>query len=144
MDRGAELPTKVRNLRPPWDRAHQENQRCGGAWNGEISEPLREFLIAMQAFFDVQDQILGSRRECAQQFLGSLDGAAGLPEDVQRENAKEWMNFHRYFDGVAHHKRVQEDEFRARIAGFEFFIANRLKPRPTDDFAIIDALLEED
>jgi hypothetical protein len=144
VDRGADLPTKVRNLHPPWDRAHEENQRCGGAWNGAITEPLREFLTAMQAFFDGQVQLVNSRREYARRFMGSLDGTSGLPEDVQRENAKHWMNFHRYFDAIAHHKSVDEPEFRERIAGFEAFISTRLKPRPTDDFATIDALLEED
>jgi hypothetical protein len=100
--------------------------------------------VAMQAFFDGQAQLVNSRREYAQRFMNSLDGTAGLPGDVQQENAKQWMQFHRYFDGVAHHKSVQELEFRDRIAGFEVFISTRLKPRPTEDFAAIDALLEED
>jgi hypothetical protein len=129
---------------PRPDRAHEENERCGGAWNGEITEPLREFLTAMQSFFDGQAQLVDSRREHARRFMGSLDGTPGLPEDVQLENAKQWMNFHRYFDAIAHHKSVEEPEFRVSIAGFEVFISTRLKPRPTDDFATIDALLEED
>jgi hypothetical protein len=36
VDRGADLPTKVRNLQPPWARAREEQERNGGAWNGEI------------------------------------------------------------------------------------------------------------
>ena len=47
-------------------------------------------------------------------------------------------------DSVAHHKTVEEPAFRERIAGFEVFISTRLKPRPTEDFAAIDALVEED
>ena len=34
VDRGADLPTKVRNLQPPWARACEEQERNGGAWNG--------------------------------------------------------------------------------------------------------------
>jgi hypothetical protein len=98
----------------------------------------------MQAFFDGQAQLVKSRSEYAQRFMNSLDGTAGLPGDVQQENAKQWMGYHRYFDSVAHHKTVQEPEFRDRIAGFEVFISTLLKPRPTEDFAAIDALLEED
>lgn len=144
VDRGASLPQKVSGLRPPWDKAQEENQRCGGAWQGDIGDPLREFLVAMQSFFDGQDEFTKSRQAYAEQFLNTLDAGAGLPQDLQRANAKQWMSFQRYFIGVAHHGSVKEPEFLARVAGFEAFIANRLKPRPTDDFATIDALLEED
>jgi hypothetical protein len=144
VDRGASLPQKVIGLRPPWNNAHEENQRSGGAWQGDISEPLREFLAAMQSFFDGQDEFTKSRQAFAEQFLNTLDAGAGLPQDVQRANAKQWMSFQGYFLSVAHHGSVKEQEFLSRVAGFEAFIATRLKPRPTEDFATIDALLEED
>jgi hypothetical protein len=144
LDRAADLPTKVRNLQPSWETACTEQGHNRGAWEGQISVPLGAFLTAMQAFFDGQEQLTNSRREFAHQFMNSLDGTAGLPADVQQENAKQWIGYQRYFASVAHHKTVTETDFRARIAGFEVFIANRLKPRPTDDFAAIDALLEED
>lgn len=144
IDRGAELPTKVRNLQPLWAKAREEQKHNGGAWNGGISAPLQEFLAAIESFFDGQAQLVNSRRESAQHFMNSLDGPAGLPADVQQENAKQWMDYKQYFTSVAHHKSVGETEFRGRIAGFEVFISTRLKPRPTDDFAAIDALLEED
>jgi hypothetical protein len=144
VDRGASLPQKVSGLRPPWNSAQEENQRSGGGWQGEIGEPLREFLAAIQAFFDGQDEFTKSRQAYAEQFLNTLDAGGGLPEDVQRANAKQWMGFQGYFIGVAHHGTVKETEFIARLAGFEAFIATRLKPRPTEDFATIDALLEED
>lgn len=144
VDRSADLPTKLRNLRPSWDLAYQENQRFGGSWNGEISEPLRDFLTGVGAFFEGQDQLVATRRQNDHRFFGSLDGTAGLPDDMQRENLTQWSKFRGYFISVAHHKGVQEQQFREQIAAFEFFLSNRLKPRPIDDFAIIDALLEED
>ncbi len=143
VDRGVSLPQKVSGLRPPWDKAQDENQRCGGAWQGEIGAQLREFLAAMQSFFDGQEDFIKSRQAFAEQFLAILDAGAGLPKDLQRTNAKQWMNFQGYFISVAHHGSVKEPEFLARVAGFETFIATRLKPRPTEDFATIDALLEE-
>jgi hypothetical protein len=144
VDRGASLPQKVSGLRPPWDKAMEENQRCGGAWQGAIGDSLREFLAAMQSFFDGQEAFTHSRQAYAEEFLNTLDAGVGLPQDVQRYNAKQWMGFHGYFIGVAHHGSVKEPEFLARVARFETFIATRLKPRPTEDFATIDALLEED
>lgn len=144
VDRGAGLPRKVSDLRQPWNEAHEENQRCGGAWQGEVSGPLRAFLAEMQSFFDGQDELTKRRHASAEQFLNTLDAGAGLPQDVQRVNAEQWMSFRSYFIGVSHHGTVTEPEFLSRVAGFEAFIATRLKPRPTEDFATIDALLEED
>lgn len=143
QDRGADLLSKVRKLQAPWKLARQEQEGAGGAWNGTISEPLREFLDAIQSFFDGQAQLVNSRRDYVNRFLNRIDGDANVPANIQEERAKQWMGFHRYFDSVAHHKTVQEEEFRARMARFEVFIADRLS-RPTDDFAAIDALLEED
>ena len=144
VDRAAGLPQKVRGLRPPWEKAHDEDQRCGGAWQGQISDPLRDFLAAMQTFFEGQEEFTRSRQTYAEEFLNTLDAGAGLPKDVQRANAKQWMAFQNYFMAVAHHNNVEEPQFLAQLAGFETFIATRLRPRPTEDFATIDALLEED
>ena len=40
LDRSADLPTKVRDLRPPWERARDASQHRGGTWTGEIGNPL--------------------------------------------------------------------------------------------------------
>jgi hypothetical protein len=142
-DRGADLPTKVRRLRPPWDLACSAKQR--GEWTGEISDPLRDFLVVMQEFFAGQDQLVITRREYTVQFLRDLEVIpAGLPDDVQIENAKQWMKFHRYFDGVAHHGSADEDAFREQLSRLESFLSARLIPRPTGDFAAIDTLVEEE
>ncbi|MGA9107735.1 MAG: hypothetical protein WB359_20520, partial [Bryobacteraceae bacterium] len=87
-DRGADLPTKVRSLRQPWDHACQAHHGRATTWNGAIGDPLREFLVVMEEFFDGQEQLVITRRDYAVQFLRGLDVVpAGLPEDVQRENA---------------------------------------------------------
>ncbi|MGA9106083.1 MAG: hypothetical protein WB359_12125, partial [Bryobacteraceae bacterium] len=98
-----------------------------------------------EEFFDGQEQLVITRRDYAVQFLRGLDVVpAGLPEDVQRENAKQWMTFHRYFDGVAHHGSVDENGFRKQVSSLEQFLSSRLIPRPTTDFARIDTLVGEE
>jgi len=145
LDRGADLPTRVRNLRPPWDRACKANQGPAETWNGAIGDSLREFLVIMETFFDGQEQLVVARRDNAMQFLRGLEVMpAGLPEDVQIENAKQWMKFHRYFDGVAHHGSVDENSFREQVSRLESFLSCRLVPQPTADFARIETLVAEE
>ena len=143
VDRGADLPTKVRDLRPPWERACQA--RRGDTWEGEISAGLREFLVVVQEFFDGQQHLVRTRREYAVDFLRRLEVApVGLPDDVQQQNAKQWVDLHRYFDRVAHHGSVEEKAFREQLSRLEAFLAARLILRPTKDFARIEALVQEE
>ena len=143
VDRGADLPSKVRDLRPPWERACQE--RRGDTWNGDVNDALREFLVVMQAFFEGQAVLVRTRREYAVEFLRRLDVApTGLPDDVQKENAKLWVEFHRYFDRIAHHGSVKEEVFRKQVSSLEAFLSARIMPRPTIDFARIETLVEEE
>lgn len=142
VDRAAALPDKVRRLGLSWERANESNQHGGGAWTGEISDELREFLADVQHFFAGQEQLIARRKDHARQFLNELDVApAGLPEDLQVSNARQWMVFHSYFAAVAHHRPVDEAEFRGQVSAFESFLSARLNPRPTEDFAAIDAFL---
>ena len=143
VDRGADLPTKVRGLRPPWERACVA--RGGGAWDGAIGGELRAFLVVMQEFFDGQARLVRTRRAYAVEFLRGLDVApTGLPDDVQEQNAKHWVDFHRYFDRVAHHGSAEETVFREQVSRLEAFLSERLILRPTEDFARIEALAQEE
>jgi len=82
----------------------------------------------------------------AVEFLNRLDVAAvHLPSDLQRKNAQEWMKLRGYFNDVSHHRfPAAESEFAERVTQLEAFLYARLIPRPTADFAIIDALLQEE
>jgi hypothetical protein len=115
-----------------------------GDWNC-ASPSLQAFLAASQAFFDGQERLITGRRQQAMEFLNGLDLIpAGLPQDVQKKNAEEWMSLKGYFTGVSHHGSTDEDTFRSKVGRLEGFLSARLVPRPTDDFAAIDELLEED
>jgi hypothetical protein len=143
---GPDLNTKVNNLRPSWDVAiRQEHERCGELWGNGIGDALRMFLESMADFFQVRENITTGRRDQATQFLNLLDVAPiPLPEDVQRTNAEKWMRLRKYFNEVAHHRFAPaEQQFQEQVLALEVFLAPRLAPRPTDDFAAIDALLAE-
>jgi hypothetical protein len=147
VDTGADLNTKVNELRPPWENAvREEADRGGDQWGNGIGEMLRSFLNDLGEFFRGRDGIVAGRREQTVQFLNQLDPAAiPLPEDVQRRNAQEWMRLRQYFNGVSHHQFAPADQdFQERVRSLESFLSARLLLRPTDDFATIDALLAEE
>jgi hypothetical protein len=110
-DRAASLPEKVRNLETPWTKLREENQRLGGAWNGEITDALREFLTAMQAFFDGQEAMVKRRRQAAQQFMGGLQGTAGLPGGC---TGKERGCLDEV-QGILHQRLTSQDRQRERL-----------------------------
>lgn len=146
VDMGADLATKVRELRIAWEPAIKEDEEHGGeAWTSGINETLRTFLRTVKMFFEGQDKIAGGRKEQAARFLDRLDvSPLALPKDVQLRNAKEWMKLRKYFNDVAHHRFADDDKaFLKQVTQLEAFLSARLVPRPTVDFAAIDALLEE-
>jgi hypothetical protein len=147
IDTGAALADEVRALRQPWDNAVAEDAAHGGqTWTNGIEESLRAFLVTVTAFFKGRDAVAAGRRQQTVEFLNRLDVAAvRLPEDVQRRNANQWMQLRGYFNNVAHHRfPAAEAEFLDRVTQLEAFLYARLIPRPTADFAAIDALLLED
>ncbi len=147
VDTGADLNAKVNALREPWDTAVAEDEGRGGErWSNGIGEALRAFLTAMTEFFAGRDSIVAGRRQQAMVFLKRLDVAAvRLPQDVQRKSAQEWMRLRGYFNDVSHHRFGPEERaFQERVTELERFLFARLVPRPTEDFAAIDALLQEE
>lgn len=147
VDIGADLNTKVNALREPWDTAVAEDEGRGGErWSNGIGEALRAFLVAVAEFFAGRDGIAGGRRQQTIVFLNRLDVApVRLPEDVQRKSAQEWMRLRGYFNDVSHHRFGPEERtFQEKVAQLESFLFARLVPRPTEDFAAIDALLQEE
>jgi hypothetical protein len=147
VDTGADLNTKVNGLRPPWEIAvAEERARDGELWSNGIGGALRAFLTAVTEFFAGRDAIVAGRRQQAVEFLNRLDVAGvGLPADVQRKNGQEWMRLRGYFNDVSHHRfAVDDTAFEARVTQMETFLSVRLVPRPTADFAAIDALLQEE
>lgn len=147
IDTGADLNTKVNALRPRWDEAAAEDGARGAEpWSNEIGGALRAFLIAVAEFFKGRDAIIVGRREQAVEFLNRLDVApVRLPDDVQRQNAREWMRLRGYFNDISHHRFVPEETaFQERVTQLEAFLSARMVPRPTADFAAIDALLQEE
>lgn len=147
IDQGPALADEVNALRSRWNKALAEDAVHGGEpWCRGVGEFLRAFLVAATEFFIRREAVAGGRRQEAVKFLDRLDvGTVALPEDVQQKNAAHWLKLRRYFTDVSHHRFPAEDgEFRERVTQLEVFLHSRLIPRPTADFAAIDALLQED
>ena len=147
IDTGADLNSKVIELRKPWDEAVEEEQAQQGApWSNGVGGALRTFLDAVTDFFATRDAITTGRKEQAAAFLKTLEVCTvPLPADLRRRSAREWMQLRGYFNNVAHHQEIPTvQDFQARVAQLEAFLSARLTPRPMADFARIDTLLQED
>jgi hypothetical protein len=148
VDSGADLNAKVNGLWIPWQAAVAEDASRGAPapWSNGIGDALRAFLVAVSEFFGGRESIVTERRQQAMVFLNRLDVAGvRLPEDLQRRNAEEWMRLRGYFNDVSHHRFAPEERaFQERVLQLENFLFARLIPRPTEDFAAIDALLQEE
>jgi hypothetical protein len=69
--------------------------------------------------------------------------AGSLPPFIEDQRAREWKARHEFFDRVAHHGDCSEEEFDASADVVERLMLDYLRPRTFDDFAAIDAIIEE-
>lgn len=144
--RGEKLRVKVNEVQDAWRRA-TTGSRChaAGNWSGEIDEPLRKLLLRLAGFFGWIDAHLPRRREEVARTLQRLDASGrALPGPLQDLNVEVWTKTHEFFQAVAHHGKVPTpDELSTWLDAAESFLLDRLKPRTFDDFAAIDAVIQE-
>jgi hypothetical protein len=145
VDSNPDVQARIKKLVPHWETVCAERQSREG-WGGSITDAIRGFLEAFQTFFATFESHAAGRRAETSRYLTSLDPATiGLPADIQKRNAKAWMDLRKFFNDVSHHLfPVDDPAFRASVSEFEAFLVARMNPRPTADFAAIDALLNED
>lgn len=146
VNKGASLKERVRALAQRRELAILNSiNRDGAEWRGEIDNHLRAFLSDSDGFFE---QFAGediTRRGRAATILRGLDPSAEpLPEKLEELNIIKWQKCNDYFVRVSHHSRVaDENEFDAHISELETLLIDRLAPRTSDDFAVIDLIIKE-
>ena len=86
VDLGAGLNAKIGVLEPLWKQAAEQEQASGnGHWTGQVTDSLRAFLVAAQAFFTERTGIAATRNQVLVRYLHSLDPAqVKLPKELQQ------------------------------------------------------------
>jgi hypothetical protein len=114
-------------------------------WNGPIDVHLKAFLDSLGKFFEWFSNHYPRRREETHSALTRLDAShRQLPPPLAELNVDTWEEIDDYFQSVAHHRRpADEAEFRQWLEAMERFLLERMVPRTFEDFAEIDAMLEE-
>jgi len=146
VDLGAGLNAKVKALEPLWKQADEQEQASGQEfWTGQVTDALRAFLVAAQAFFAERTGMAITRNQVLVRYLHGLDPAqVKLPKELQQKNAQQLMTLRKFFTEVSHHRlTADEAAFQDRVGQLEGFLSAHLNPRPTEDFEAIDALLRE-
>jgi hypothetical protein len=133
------MKSKVQALRREWVRVAGEAKQAA-----EISGQLRRFLVETREFFDWFDHDHPTRLQRVVAILRRLDPSGqSLPSLIEDQRAGVWKTRHEFFDRVAHHGECSEEEFEASADVVERLLLDHLRPRTFDDFASIDAIIEE-
>lgn len=139
------LGDRVSALEVVWANATKSQCHRDGQWAGEIDDPLRKLLDALQNFFEWCKEHRRRRRNVAASLFRSADlSGIPLPETVEKKRVDRWLAKRDYFVGVAHQSSTTEAEFQSALDGLEQVLLDLLYPRPSEDFSAIDALLAEE
>jgi hypothetical protein len=133
------MRAKVQVLRQEWVRISGETEQAT-----EINGELRRFLAKTREFFEWFDHDHPTRLQRIVAILRVLGASGGsLPSFIEDQRAREWKARHEFFDRVAHHGDCSEEEFDVSADVVERLLLDYLRPRTFDDFATIDAIIEE-
>jgi hypothetical protein len=133
------MKSKVQALRQEWVRVAGEAEQAA-----EINGQLRRFLVKAREFFDWFDHDHPTRLQRVVAILRRLDPSGqSLPAFIEDQRAREWKARHEFFDRVAHHGDCSTEEFEASADAVERLLLDYLRPRTFDEFATMDAIIEE-
>ncbi len=139
------LGDRVSALEVTWVNATKSQCRKDGQWAGEIDDPLRKLLEALQEFFQWWKDNRPRRRDVAARLFRSTDPSGmPLPKTLEQKRADRWLTLRDYFVRVAHQSSTTEEEFRLVLSELEQILLDSLYRRPLEDFLAIDALLAEE
>ncbi len=137
---GPSLTVKVRELKAQWTWLSDEEIAVG-----EISIRLRNLLGDTRAFFAWFEENYRTRRSETAAALRALDGTRRyLPAPIEELKVKHWAICNEFFQAVSHHgKRCTEMDFLGYLGDLELFLLDHLRPRTFEDFASLDAIIDE-
>jgi hypothetical protein len=67
-----------------------------------------------------------------------------LPEPIEKQRAKRWLELHDYFVGVTHRSSTTEADFQSNLQDLEQILMDNLYRQPSEDLAAIDQILAEE
>jgi hypothetical protein len=111
----------------------------------EIDGRLKRFHRKLREFFESFERDFPTRVAQRTAALRKLDGSGRqLPAPIENHRVGIWGAYNNFFQGVSHHSRAcADDEFFDWLDSFEGFLVDCLCPRTFDDFATLDAIIEE-
>jgi len=145
-DKQDRLGDKLQRPELKWTGALARSQcNNGGEWTGEIDQPLRQALKALNEFFSWMSANRPKRRDEMAAALRRMDvSGRAIPESLASIAVSEWDVIRNYFIGICHYRmKTDEKEFHAHLDALERFMLDRLRPRTFADFDVVDQIIEE-
>lgn len=138
------LGDQMNGLEPVWNGALASGCHSNGQWSGAIDAPLERLLRALHGFFLWWRESRPKRKEVAIQLFRSMDLVGiPLPEPLEKQRAKRWLELHDYFVGVAHRSSTTDVDFQSNLQDLEQILMDSLYRQPSEDLAAIDQILLE-
>jgi len=141
-----QLREALRGLAESLQRAkNQSHSHTDDGWDGDIDDPLRDFLSEAGQLFDQAEVDLRSRREAARGLVRASEaGRPPMPQAIEQGVVDKWNELEVYFQGVSHHGRATDQrELEAKVGELESLLVGRLKVAVIEEYEEIDRLIEE-
>jgi hypothetical protein len=140
------LKSKVNHLEGFWKETC-ERSGCGSSqgWEGKIDTFLLRWLKEIDKFFRWFNEHYPRRKAETAATLRGLDGSGrSLPPPLEDLNISRWESIKDFFQGVAHHRTIQNpEEFSQWQDALEIILLDLLRPRTYEDFDLIDKTIQE-
>jgi hypothetical protein len=101
-------------------------------------------LQKLQEFFEwLKENRPKWRLVARQMFRGADPSGQPLPETLEEERARKWLQLRRYFSNRAHGEPTTEADFLANMETMEGILLDSIYRQPSEDLSAIDRILEE-
>ncbi len=114
-------------------------------WSGVPDESLKRFLVTFEDYASDSESVAQKRREKAAALFQKFNPSGmPFPEPVEKTRFSTLKIFIDYFTNVSHQSWTTTPEgFAGKLAEFEYFLLDVMKPKPFDNQKDLDEIIRE-
>ncbi len=139
------IKVKVNELQGIWNGLKNSSGIEKDSFVGQDGKRVKKFFKKCDVFFAWWDEFHEKRSDEVKHFIRFIERQAPLlPEELEKEITKIWMDVKGYFNDVAHHDYPStEKEFVDRLVRVEMVLMDRLIPATVEELDEMAKLVSE-